>query len=46
METKPLLYGIIGFLLGGLVVSFAATYLDDRTAPAGEMPTSHVKNER
>lgn len=24
METKPLLYGIIGFLLGGLVVSIAA----------------------
>jgi len=25
METKPLLYGIIGFLLGGLLVSIAAT---------------------
>lgn len=25
METKPLLYGLIGFLLGGLVVSLAAT---------------------
>jgi uncharacterized protein (DUF305 family) len=25
METKPLLYGIIGFLIGGLLVSLAAT---------------------
>lgn len=25
METKPLLYGIIGFMLGGLLVSIAAT---------------------
>ncbi len=25
MQTKPLLYGIIGFLLGGLIVSIAAT---------------------
>ena len=28
METKPLLYGIIGFLLGGLVVSIAAGQTD------------------
>lgn len=25
METKPLMYGIIGFILGGLLVSIAAT---------------------
>lgn len=25
METKPLLFGIIGFILGGFVVSLAAT---------------------
>lgn len=25
MQTKPLLYGIIGFMLGGLLVSIAAT---------------------
>jgi uncharacterized protein (DUF305 family) len=25
MQTKPLLYGIIGFILGGLLVSIAAT---------------------
>ncbi len=28
METKPLLYGIIGFILGGLLVSIAATTFD------------------
>ncbi len=28
METKPLAFGIIGFLIGGLVVSVAATQLD------------------
>lgn len=25
METKPLLYGLIGFFIGGLLVSIAAT---------------------
>ncbi len=30
METKPLLYGIIGFLLGGLVVSIAASQTDTK----------------
>lgn len=25
METKPLLYGLIGFFIGGLLVSVAAT---------------------
>lgn len=28
METKPLLYGIIGFIVGGLLVSIAATTFD------------------
>jgi uncharacterized protein (DUF305 family) len=28
MDTKPLLYGLIGFFLGGLLVSFAATYIE------------------
>lgn len=31
METKPLAYGIVGFLLGGLIVSIAATQLDTNT---------------
>jgi len=28
METKPLLYGLIGFFLGGLLVSIAAHTFD------------------
>lgn len=28
MQTKPLLYGIIGFILGGLIVSIAATTIE------------------
>lgn len=34
MDSKPLLYGIIGFLLGGLLVSVAATTFDK---PASSM---------
>jgi hypothetical protein len=33
METKPLLYGLIGFILGGLLVSTAAVSFD-RNDPA------------
>lgn len=28
METKSLLYGLVGFFLGGLLVSIAATTFD------------------
>ena len=28
METKPLLYGLIGFFIGGFIVSLAATTFD------------------
>lgn len=35
METRALLFGIVGFLLGGLVVSIAATQLDDESAGGG-----------
>ena len=34
METKTLLAGIVGFLLGGLVVSVAAELEDDSPPPA------------
>ncbi len=37
METKPLLYAIIGFILGGLLVSVVATTqnrIQDKAAPA------------
>jgi len=31
METKPLLYGLIGFFIGGFIVSVAATLQGDAT---------------
>ncbi|CAN5134280.1 hypothetical protein BH09PAT3_BH09PAT3_1290 [soil metagenome] len=31
METKPLLYGLIGFFLGGLLVAIAATTFNKAT---------------
>ena len=31
METKPLVYGLIGFFIGGLMVSIAATLQGDAT---------------
>jgi hypothetical protein len=34
MDTKALAFGIVGFLLGGLVVSIAATQLEDDPAPS------------
>lgn len=37
MDTKALLYGIIGFILGGLLVSVAATTFDK---PAAGMPVT------
>ena len=33
MESKSLLFGIIGFILGGLIVSVAATAAPSDTAP-------------
>lgn len=37
METKPLLYGLIGFFLGGLIVSIAATTF--------EKPQAHTSRD-
>jgi len=38
METKPLLYGLIGFFIGGLLVSVAATTFDKpQTTPDNSM---------
>ena len=43
METKPLLYGLIGFFIGGLIVSIAATALDkSATMPASDMSMSQM----
>lgn len=32
MQTKPLLYGIVGFIMGGLLVSIAATTFNKPTS--------------
>jgi uncharacterized protein (DUF305 family) len=43
METKPLLYGLIGFFLGGLIVSIAAMNLTksaDKEIPMSAMTSS------
>jgi hypothetical protein len=41
MDTKALAFGIVGFLLGGLVVSVAATQFEDD----GDPGTSTVHEE-
>ena len=47
METKSLLFGLVGFFLGGLIVSVAATQLDSNqgTNPSSEMSMSQMTNE-
>ena len=46
MDTKPLLFAIIGFLLGGFVVSIAATQFDqDNAASASEMTMSQMSDD-
>lgn len=43
MQTKPLIYGISGFILGGLVVSIAATALNKPAIEANnEMTMSQM----
>lgn len=43
METKSLLYGLIGFFIGGLIVSVAATQLPNKST--GEMSMSQMTKE-
>ena len=46
METKPLLFAIIGFLMGGFVVSIAATQFDEDNAASGaEMTMSQMSED-
>ena len=40
METKPLLYGLIGFFIGGLVVATAATTMNKNTPVDSPMSAS------
>lgn len=42
METKPLLFGLIGFFLGGLIVSIAAANLDKQVDPSSSMSMSQM----
>jgi uncharacterized protein (DUF305 family) len=43
METKPLLFGLVGFFLGGLLVSVAATSFDKPTIEyASDMPMNQM----
>lgn len=47
METKPLAFGIVGFLIGGLVVSVAATQLNkpEDTKDNSEMSMSQMTDD-
>jgi uncharacterized protein (DUF305 family) len=46
MQTKPLLYGLIGFFLGGLLVSVAATTFNkpDQGRDASGMPAASMNS--
>ena len=44
MDTKPLLYGLIGFFIGGFLVSVAATTFDKPQTDMSEM-TSRLENK-
>ena len=45
METKALAYGIVGFLIGGLVVSVAATQLDKPEDTGDSMTMSQMSED-
>jgi uncharacterized protein (DUF305 family) len=42
METKPLLFGLVGFLLGGLLVSVGGTVIHKRGAAQPAMTMSQM----
>ncbi len=44
METKPLLFGLIGFIVGGLLVSVAATTFDAPQITKDTMAMSEMTN--
>jgi uncharacterized protein (DUF305 family) len=45
METKPLLFGLIGFFLGGLLVSVAATTFDKPTDRTSDMTMNQMTED-
>ena len=44
METKPLLYGLIGFFLGGLLVATAATTMNRSTNQSSATPAASMSS--
>jgi len=47
METKPLLYGLIGFFIGGLLVAIAANTFNNaelQRDPVGEIRTEESQH--
>lgn len=42
MQTKPLLYGLVGFFIGGFIVSVAAVTFDKPAQPVDETPNSEM----
>jgi uncharacterized protein (DUF305 family) len=42
METKPLLYGLIGFFMGGLLVATAATTFDKPSTQTNSASNDHA----
>ncbi len=44
METKELLYGLIGFFLGGLLVAIAATTFNNDELQRAPQETSEVRS--
>lgn len=46
METKPLLYGLIGFFMGGLLVSVAATTFDKPSDSSMKQVTSGLESKQ
>jgi uncharacterized protein (DUF305 family) len=45
METKPLIFGIVGFILGGLLVSIAATTFEKPKDAAMTSMTSSLQGK-
>ncbi len=45
METKELLYGLIGFFIGGLLVSIAATTFNNDELQRTPVEMSEVREE-
>jgi hypothetical protein len=45
METKPLLYGLIGFFIGGLLVSIAAITFDKPSDNMTDNTQPYIRNK-